>query len=63
MGIEVWTPALLSVTDVARKELGTWRKLKLQHKKRWHNTTAKYKSDGDEPLRPAIPESLGLYYQ
>jgi hypothetical protein len=24
-------------------------------KKRWHNITAKYKSDGDEPLHPAIP--------
>jgi hypothetical protein len=63
MGIEVWTPALLSVTDVARKRLGTWRKLKLKNKKRWHNITAKYKSDGDEPLHPAVPESLGLYYQ
>jgi hypothetical protein len=36
---------------------------KHQHKKRWHNITAKYKSDGDEPLHPAVPESLGLYYQ
>jgi len=26
MGIKVWTPALLSVTDGVRKQLGTWRK-------------------------------------
>jgi hypothetical protein len=54
LGIKVWTHVLLSVTDVARKQLGTWQKIKLQHKKRWHNITAKYKSDGDEPLRPAV---------
>jgi hypothetical protein len=33
MGIEVWTPALLSVTDVSRKQVGTGRKLKLTAQK------------------------------
>jgi hypothetical protein len=63
MGVEVWMHAALSVNGVARKQKGTLRKLKLQHKKRWHSITAKYKSDDDGPVCPAVPESWGLYYQ
>jgi hypothetical protein len=35
--------------------VGNMEKTNSSTKERWHNITAKYKSDGDEPICSAVP--------